>query len=107
MDPNAVDEMTQKTNISVIGLGYVGLPLALALSKSYSVTGYDRDEGRIDELVNGVDRTAEVSSGSLFNSSLKFTKVATDLRSAEIFIIAVPTPVDSKNRPSLSGCKTW
>lgn len=101
----AIGKMTQKTTISVIGLGYVGLPLALALSKTYPVIGYDQNEERIDELVNGVDRTAEVSPATLSNSTLKFTKAAKDLRSKDIFIIAVPTPVDADNRPDLTALK--
>ncbi len=97
--------MTQNSIISVIGLGYVGLPLALALSKSYQVIGYDQDARRTNELINGVDRTGEVSFESLVETTLEITNSATDLRPADVFIIAVPTPVDSNNIPDLTALK--
>tara|TARA_Y100001970_G_scaffold294331_1_gene450725 strand:- start:27560 stop:28816 length:1257 start_codon:yes stop_codon:yes gene_type:complete len=89
--------------IAIIGLGYVGLPLALALSKSNEVIGFDIDVRRIDELKRKSDKTGEVSSKELSISKISFTSTPDDLSFAEIFIIAVPTPVDNNNDPDLTA----
>jgi len=77
------------------------LPLALALAKSFPVTGLDIDAGRIAELKDGDDRTREVDSDALAASSIVLTSSADDCRGADIYIVTVPTPVDSSNRPDL------
>jgi UDP-N-acetyl-D-galactosamine dehydrogenase len=87
--------------IVVVGLGYVGLPLAVALAKSFAVTGLDVDSGRIAQLKAGVDRTNEVDEAALAASSLALTDRAEDCRGADLYIVTVPTPVDSDNRPDL------
>ena len=96
--------------IAVIGLGYVGLPLALALSRQYSVTAFDVSETRINELKDNHDRTGEVDSAQLKSAKLNLTNDPKDIDGADYFIIAVPTPVDSKNRPDLENviqaCRT-
>ena len=89
--------------IVVIGLGYVGLPLAVALARKFEVTGLDVDSGRIEELKAGHDRTREVSGDDLANSTICFTSDPEDCRGADIYIVAVPTPVNSRNRPDLSA----
>ncbi|GKH60909.1 nucleotide sugar dehydrogenase [Campylobacter ureolyticus] len=91
--------------IAVVGLGYVGLPLALAFSKKFDVIGYDTNELRIKELKNGRDKTLEASDDELkdaLNNNLKFTYNLDDLKKYNFFIIAVPTPVDKNNRPDLT-----
>ncbi len=87
--------------IVVVGLGYVGLPLAVALARSFEVTGLDVDSGRIDELKRGLDRTREVDGETLASSSLKLTADSAQCAGADIYIVTVPTPVDEANRPDL------
>jgi UDP-N-acetyl-D-galactosamine dehydrogenase len=88
--------------IVVVGLGYVGLPLAVALSRSFAVTGLDIDERRIEELKLGVDRTREIEPDALKASPLRLTSRAVDAAGADVYIVTVPTPVDERNRPDLS-----
>lgn len=87
--------------IVVVGLGYVGLPLAVALAKSFDVVGLDIDKGRVDELRRGHDRTNEVEGDALSASSLTLTADAGETAGADIYIVTVPTPVDEENRPDL------
>jgi UDP-N-acetyl-D-glucosamine/UDP-N-acetyl-D-galactosamine dehydrogenase len=87
--------------IAIIGLGYVGLPLAVALARHDPTTGYDRDPGRIAELRRGRDRTGEVDPLELAASPLALTADPQQLAGHEIFIITVPTPVDAEKRPDL------
>lgn len=89
--------------IVVLGLGYVGLPLAVALARKFDVTGFDIDSERIDELRSGRDRTREVEKDELKSSPIQLTSDPANCRDANIFIVAVPTPVDSHNRPDLSA----
>lgn len=88
-------------SIAVIGLGYVGLPLAVGLAKHYSVLGFDIHTGRISELQEGHDRTGEIEEQRLKGSTLKVTYDKTALQDYDIFIITVPTPVDEDNHPDL------
>jgi UDP-N-acetyl-D-galactosamine dehydrogenase len=90
-------------SIVVVGLGYVGLPLAVALAKHFPVTGFDVDEDRIAELSEGVDRTGEIQESALQSSNLKLTASDDDVRAADIYIVTVPTPVDADNRPDLGA----
>jgi UDP-N-acetyl-D-glucosamine/UDP-N-acetyl-D-galactosamine dehydrogenase len=96
--------------LGVIGLGYVGLPLAVALAKHFPVVGYDISARRVEELRRGADRTDEVTSDALRASSLRVTEDARDLAGSEVFIVTVPTPVDSEHRPDLravlASCET-
>jgi UDP-N-acetyl-D-galactosamine dehydrogenase len=89
--------------IVVIGLGYVGLPLAVALAKQFEVTGFDVDSGRIAELQEGRDRTGEIDPHVLGESRLTLTDRADDCADTDVYIVTVPTPVDSSNRPDLSA----
>ena len=91
--------------ITVVGLGYVGLPLAIALARKFSVKGFDTDQARITELIAGDDRTGEVSSSELARSSITFVDDLDTCASSNVFIIAVPTPIDSENKPDLSALK--
>ena len=93
--------MAEPSRISVIGLGYVGLPLALALARHFPVTGYDRDARRVAELRGGLDRTREVTAESLEATTAALTDDAGALDGAGVYIITVPTPVDASNEPDL------
>jgi UDP-N-acetyl-D-galactosamine dehydrogenase len=97
------------SSIAVIGLGYVGLPLALALARHYPVTGFDISKTRVGELKGGDDATGEVAA-ELSASALILSDEAAAIEGAEYFIITVPTPVDADNRPDLShvlaACRT-
>lgn len=89
--------------ICVVGLGYVGLPLAIASSREYETIGYDRNEKRISELQDGKDSTLEVENSVIKNANkLKFTARISDAVPAEIYILAVPTPINEKMEPDLS-----
>ena len=89
--------------IAIIGLGYVGLPLAAEFGKHRPVIGFDIDVNRISELVAGQDRTLEVSPEELSQSvNLQYSADIDDLRSATIYIVTVPTPIDVYKRPDLT-----
>ena len=85
----------------VIGLGYVGLPLALHMSRHFETIGFDIEPGRIQALKNGLDETGEVSVAELAESDLNFTNDPTCLREARFIIVAVPTPIDEARTPNL------
>ena len=91
--------------IAIIGLGYVGLPLAHAFSSKYKVVGFDIAQWRIDELRNGVDRTLELSSQQLkeaISNNTKFTNLLEDIADCNIYIVTVPTPIDKHKKPDLT-----
>ena len=90
--------------ISIIGLGYVGLPLAVAFAEKFHVVGYDTDESRVQELKDGNDKTLEVENASLesIKSNINYTSDIQDAHDCNIFIITVPTPIDNANRPDLT-----
>ena len=89
--------------VAVIGLGYVGLPLAVALSEHEETLGYDISVERIDELSRGHDRTGELSPERLAGADLRLSADADDIAGADIFIVAVPTPIDAEKRPDLGA----
>ena len=95
--------MEPRPRIVVIGLGYVGLPLAVALACKFDTTGFDIDEQRIADLRDGLDRTNEVGAEELRESPLKLTAYQEDCRAADIYIVTVPTPVDRSNHPDLGA----
>lgn len=88
--------------ISVIGLGYVGLPVAVAFGKQGKTVGFDINANRIAELKNGYDRTGEVGVEELKAADILFTSSLEELRQADFHIVAVPTPVDDANQPDLT-----
>jgi UDP-N-acetyl-D-glucosamine/UDP-N-acetyl-D-galactosamine dehydrogenase len=90
--------------IALIGLGYVGLPLAIAFSEKYEVIGFDIDKDRVNELNKGLDRTQEVEGEQLqlVKSKIKYTTNIQDTRKCNYYIVTVPTPIDSENRPDLN-----
>ncbi len=87
--------------IAVVGLGYVGLPLAVGLARHFSVVGYDLNERRIQELQTGVDRTREVDRSQLEAAAILFTADPSDLPRCRLIIVAVPTPIDDNRIPDL------
>ena len=90
--------------ISIIGLGYVGLPLAVAFAEKFQVVGYDINESRIQDLKDGNDQTLEVDSILLesVESNISYTSDIQDTKDCNIYIVTVPTPVDKANRPDLT-----
>lgn len=91
----------KQEKICVVGLGYVGLPLAVELAKHFFVLGFDIKKDRIEELKNGFDRTKEVEKEKLLSSSLQYTFEPQDIKNCKFIIVAVPTPVDANNLPDL------
>ena len=91
-----------KIKIAIIGLGYVGLPLALEFSKHFKTTGFDINQQRILELKAGEDKTLEADADELAQSQLEYTESIGDLSQCNVFIVTVPTPIDSYKRPDLS-----
>ena len=94
--------LDRKSTIAVVGLGYVGLPLAVAFSRRFEVIGFDISRGRIEELAAGFDRTKEVEPGELVSCKAGYTHDPAELRRAGIIIVAVPTPIDSHHNPDLT-----
>ena len=91
------------TKIAIIGLGYVGIPLAVEFGKKYRTIGYDKSIDRVNELSEGLDKTREVTKSNLQSSTkLSITSNLKDIASCNFFIIAVPTPIDKNNNPDLS-----
>ena len=93
-----------KKKIAIIGLGYVGLPLAVAFSKKFKVIGFDINQDRIQELKSGHDRTLEIEDHLLSSvlNNLSYSFNIQDIKDCNIYIITVPTPIDSANRPNLT-----
>ncbi|PTE75044.1 nucleotide sugar dehydrogenase, partial [Staphylococcus gallinarum] len=87
--------------IAVIGLGYVGMPLAVAFSKHFDVIGFDVDKDKIEKYKNYIDPTGEIGEEGLRQTNMKFTDNETDLENADFYIITVPTPINQDNTPNL------
>ena len=100
--------MTEKYKIGIIGLGYVGFPLACLFAKKYNVVGYDIKESRINEINQGIDSTNEMAPDALKNAlmnGMKCTNDLNDLKSCNVYIVAIPTPVDDFHNPELVPLK--
>ena len=96
--------MSHQRKIAVIGLGYVGLPVAVAFARSgVPVVGFDIDRKRVEELRTGLDRTLEVAGGELKQDTLRFEHEPARLAEADFYIVTVPTPIDGARRPDLSA----
>jgi UDP-N-acetyl-D-glucosamine/UDP-N-acetyl-D-galactosamine dehydrogenase len=90
-------------HLAIIGLGYVGLPLAVEFGKKYNTIGFDINDARIDELKKGFDRTLEVDAENLTSSKLlSFSSKLDELKAANFYIVTVPTPIDKNKRPDLT-----
>lgn len=95
-------ETAVERQIAVVGLGYVGLPLAVALGRKTAVIGFDANSARVAELIDGKDHTGEVLPADLAAAAIEFTTDAVNLRRADFIIVAVPTPIDHAHRPDLA-----
>ena len=93
--------LKKQAKIAVIGLGYVGLPIALAFGKKMKVIGFDINEGRIKMMQNKIDPSHEIEAKDFENCDIEFTASIDVLKQAHFFIVAVPTPIDEHNRPDL------
>ena len=91
----------KEATLAVIGLGYVGLPIALEFAKKIKVIGFDINEERIQLMKQKIDPSKELDSSTFDHSQIEFTSNIQDLKSVEFFIIAVPTPIDDANLPNL------
>ena len=96
------DLLGKKSSVAVVGLGDVGLPLAVALARHFDVIGFDINVARVEALNKGHDSTNEVDDASLAASAARFTSDAAELGKAGVIIVAVPTPVDSHRTPDLT-----
>ncbi len=105
-DPVIDEPYNPHASLAVIGLGYVGLPLVLAFGRKMPVTGFDVNAARVAALQQGTDPTGESSPDKFRGITAHFTTRPDDLRSARIFIVAVPTPVDEHNVPQLDALRS-
>ena len=95
-------EGSRMKKIAIIGLGYVGLPLAVEFGKVYETVGYDIDVARIEDLRRGIDRTKECNSEQIANAkNLRFENSVEHIRDSQIYIVTVPTPIDTASQPDL------
>ncbi|MEI8201374.1 MAG: nucleotide sugar dehydrogenase [Bacteroidota bacterium] len=94
--------INKQTKLSVIGLGYVGLPIALEFAKKIKVVGFDIKEDRVEMMKNHIDPSEELSSEAFENCDIVFTAKLEDLKDATFHIVAVPTPIDGHNLPDLT-----
>ena len=99
---NYKDLVDKKSKLAVIGLGYVGLPIAVEFSKYVDVVGFDLNKAKIESYINGNDVTKEIGDEGLRDSNVVFTFLEEDISSASFYIVAVPTPVNENKTPDLS-----
>ena len=93
--------LSKEATLSVVGLGYVGLPIALAFAKHLKVVGFDIHEGRVEMMKRGEDPSEEVPPAGFEGRDITFTANADDLKSAQFHVVAVPTPIHSSHQPDL------
>lgn len=93
--------LNREEKLAVIGLGYVGLPIALEFAKKMDVIGFDINEERVELMQNNIDPSKELDSSAFENCSIEFTANLEDLKEATFFVVAVPTPIDESKRPNL------
>lgn len=93
--------LNKEAKVALIGLGYVGLPIALAFAKKVKVIGFDINEDRVKLMKNGIDPSNELPASEFKNSDIEFTSKLEDLKKANFYIVAVPTPIDEHNLPDL------
>jgi UDP-N-acetyl-D-glucosamine/UDP-N-acetyl-D-galactosamine dehydrogenase len=98
-------ESAKERKIAIVGLGYVGLPIAVAFGKRHPVIGFDINKVKIEELQRGFDRTGEVSTSDLKASEVQYTSEPTDLKAADFIIVAVPTPINEALQPDLKALR--
>ncbi|MCS6823616.1 MAG: nucleotide sugar dehydrogenase [Cytophagaceae bacterium] len=106
MNTSIINKLKNKeTSLALIGLGYVGLPIALAFSKKIKVIGFDINEQRLEMMRNKIDPSGELDSSEFENCDISFTSSIDELKKASFFIVAVPTPIDIYNLPDLKPLK--
>lgn len=93
--------LAKQTKLAVIGLGYVGLPLALAFARHFAVIGFDINEERLEKMRRGIDPSGELNENDFTGTDIIFTSSLDLLRTARFFVVAVPTPIDLSNNPDL------
>ena len=103
---NSHPKIGSHTRVAVVGLGYVGLPLAMAFAGKYDTIGFDIDAKRVAALNAGHDSTSEVESSRLLKSNLLFTADLAEMKEADVFIVCVPTPIYSDHRPDLRSLES-
>src|SRR5689334_15427906 len=91
----------KESKLAVIGLGYVGLPIALEFAKKFSVVGFDINPSRVDMLKNRIDPSKELTAEEFDGTDILFTHNLEDLRDVTFFVVAVPTPIDEHTNPDL------
>lgn len=94
--------MNTNTKIGVIGLGYVGMPLAVAFAEKFEVVGFDIDATKVEKYNNNIDPTGEVGTEGLKQTTMKFTSKEEDLKDVNFYVITVPTPIKQDNTPNLA-----
>ena len=95
-------KMLNNTKIGVIGLGYVGMPLAVVFAEKFDVIGFDIDKEKVEKYNNNIDPTGEVGSEGLKNTTMKFSSNEEDLKDVNFYVITVPTPIKQDNTPNLA-----
>ena len=95
--------VNKEVKLALVGLGYVGLPLALEFAKKITVIGFDINEGCLAKMREGIDPSKELEQVAFENTDIKFTSSIEELREASFFIVAVPTPIDKHNQPDLTS----
>ncbi|MFN9115179.1 MAG: nucleotide sugar dehydrogenase, partial [Bacteroidota bacterium] len=93
--------LRKEAKLAVIGLGYVGLPIALEFARKLKVVGFDINPERVDMMKNKIDPSNELESEAFDGCDIHFTADISELRDVEFFIVAVPTPIDEANLPNL------
>lgn len=93
--------LNKETKLAVIGLGYVGLPIALAFAKKLAVVGFDINQSRVAQMQQGIDPSQELEASAFENSDIEFTANVEDLKQASFYVVAVPTPIDNSKTPNL------
>ena len=93
----------ESIKIVIVGLGYVGLPLATRLSVHFDIVGFDDDVSRISQLQSGYDRTGECTKADIYTADLTLTSDPAQIKDADVYIVTVPTPVDADNKPDLGA----
>ena len=100
---NSAPQSILDLRLAVIGLGYVGLPLAVEFGKKYPLIGFDVNTGRIEELKQGIDKTLEVTATEIKQARyVIYTANHDDLKNANCYIVTVPTPIDENRQPNLT-----
>ena len=102
MDKIFNDLQKKETKLGIVGLGYVGLPLAYAFAKLYEVVGYDYSASKISLLQQGIDPTGEIPEGGLQQVEIEYTATPVQLKECRFIVVAVPTPIDKNNAPDLT-----